>query len=131
MKNKKLTAVVAVILVAVLVAGFAIWAKYKPVSNDGEKTITVTVVADGKEDEFTIKTNAEYLSGALKEINLIEGSESEYGLFVTKVNGREADSTKEEWWCFTKEGESTMGVDITPIADGDHFEITLTVGYDV
>ena len=37
---------------------------------------------------------------------------------------------KEEWWCFTKDGEDVMtGVDSTPVADGDHFEITLKTGY--
>lgn len=49
---------------------------------------------------------------------------------VTTVNGVTADSSLEEWWCFTKGGETlNTGVDSTPIADGDHFEITLTTGY--
>ena len=49
---------------------------------------------------------------------------------MTAVNGIAADDSKQEWWCFTKGGEEMMtGVDTTPIADGDAFEITLTEGY--
>ena len=82
------------------------------------------------DDTFTITTDAEYLRGALESINLIAGSESEYGLFVTTVNGVTADDSKQQWWCFTKDGEMLQtGVDSTPIANGEHYEITLTEGY--
>ena len=41
-----------------------------------------------------------------------------------------ADDSQQQWWCFTKGGEMLeTGVDTTPIADGDAFEITLTEGY--
>lgn len=131
MKNKKLIAIVAVILVAAIAVGIGLYAKSKPQTDEGnEKTITFSVVADGETKDFTIKTKAEFLSGALNEQKLIEGNEGAYGLFVTAVNGIEADSAKEEWWCFTKGGETLMtGVDTTPIADGEKFEATLTVGY--
>lgn len=132
MKNKKTTAIVAVILVVVIAAGIGLYAKFKPQTEEGAKTITFSVIANGETKDFTIKTDAEYLSGALNEQKLIEGSDSEYGLFVTTVNGIEADSAKEEWWCFTKGGEMLMtGVDTTPIADGEKFEATLTVGYEM
>lgn len=78
----------------------------------------------------TISTDAEFLRGALEQENLIAGDESQYGLFVKTVNGITADDANQEWWCFTKGGETLFtGVDTTPIADGDKFEITLTVGY--
>ena len=49
---------------------------------------------------------------------------------MTTVNGVTVDDSKQQWWCFTQDGEMLMtGVDTTPIADGDHFEITLTEGY--
>ena len=70
------------------------------------------------------------LRQALEEQKLVEGEESQYGLYVKTVNGVTADEAKEEWWCFTKDGEDVMtGVDSTPVADGDHFEITLKTGY--
>ena len=97
----------------------------------GTKSYTLTVVdAEGKETVHELSTDAEMLGAALLDAGLIEGSESEYGLFVTKVDGMEANSANEEWWCLTKGGEAVMtGVDSTPVADGDKFEFTLTVGY--
>ena len=96
-----------------------------------EVTITVSVThADGSEKEFVITTTALNLREALEQENLVQGDESEYGLFVTTVDGEGTDSDKQEWWCFTKGGEMMMtGVDDTLIADGDHYEIVFTVGW--
>ena len=129
--NKKVIAVVCVVL-AVLVAAMAlVYHFYGPSAEQGTKKITVDIVfAQGDTKTVKIKTDAEYLRGALEEEDLIKGSENAYGLFVTSVDGVEADSAKEQWWCFTKNGESlSTGVDTTPIQDGDKFEITLTTGY--
>lgn len=127
--NKKLLAgVLALVLVVAALIG--IYFATRPATSAADKTITATVVANGEEEAFTIHTDEEYLRGALESIDLIAGEESEYGLFVTTVNGITADDANQEWWCFTKGGESlNTGVDSTPIADGDAFEITLTVGY--
>ena len=96
-----------------------------------EVTITVSVThADGSEKEFVITTEALNLREALEQENLVQGDESEYGLFVTTVDGEGTDSDKQEWWCFTKGGEMMMtGVDDTLIDDGDHYEIVFTVGW--
>lgn len=78
----------------------------------------------------TIQTDAEYLRGALEQEKMVEGEESAYGLFLLTVDGITADDAKQEWWCVTKEGgQVDTGVDATPIADGDHFELTLMVGW--
>lgn len=97
----------------------------------GAKTITLTVVhGDGSSKDFTVKTDEEMLGPALQAEKLIEGSEGQYGLFITAVDGETADEGNQEWWCLTKGGGEVMtGVDSTPIADGDAFELTLTVGY--
>lgn len=127
--NKKLLAgVLALVLVVAALIG--VYFATRPATSAADKTITATVVANGEEEAFTIHTDEEYLRGALESIDLIAGEESEYGLFVTTVNGITANDANQEWWCFTKGGESlNTGVDSTPIADGDAFEITLTVGY--
>lgn len=95
-------------------------------------TITVTVVhKDGASKDFTVKTEKETLGEALTDEGLIAGEDSPYGLYVKTVDGETADEANQEWWCFTKGGESVnTGVDSTPVADGDAFEITFTVGYD-
>ena len=128
MHKKLLAGVLALVLVVAALIG--IYFATRPATSAADKTITATVVANGEEEAFTIHTDEEYLRGALESIDLIAGEESEYGLFVTTVNGITADDANQEWWCFTKGGESlNTGVDSTPIADGDAFEITLTVGY--
>ena len=93
--------------------------------------ITVSVVdGEGQSQDFTIETSQEFLRGALEEQDLIQGEETEYGLFVKTVNNITADDAQEQWWCFTKGGEMLeTGVDTTPIADGDQFEATLTTGF--
>ena len=97
-----------------------------------KKTVTVTVEnpAAAFSECFVIETEAEFLRGALEQEDLIAGSESQYGLFVTSVCSMTADESREEWWCFTKGGEVVMtGVDSTPIADGEHYEFVLKTGY--
>lgn len=127
--NKKIWLAAAALVVAVAVL-LGVYFVTRPAPQQGGKTIAVQVVLlDGESSDYTIQTDEEYLRGALESIDLIEGSESEYGLFVTTVNGVTVDDSKQQWWCFTQDGEMLMtGVDTTPIADGDHFEITLTEG---
>ena len=130
MKNRKLLwGIVALTLVAVLLWGaYALW---MPKGEAGSKQIAFTVVHSGGESKaYDLHTEEAYLRHALEAENLIAGEESEYGLFVLTVDGYTAQSDQQEWWCFTKGGETvTTGVDTTPIANGDRFEATLTVGY--
>ena len=97
----------------------------------GTKTITVQIIVDGQDTVTkSITTEAAYLREALEEEKLIAGEESQYGLFVKTVNGVTVDDAKQQWWCFTKGGADLFtGVDTTPIADGDAFDITLKTGY--
>ena len=133
-KNNKKTLLyvgIAIVLVA-LIAVFAIVAgtantpaaaRSTPPTAHGVASETDTVTK-------TIQTDAEFLRGALEQENLVQGEESQYGLFVKTVNGVTADDAQQQWWCFTKGGEMVnTGVDDTPIADGDTFEITLTTGW--
>ena len=118
------------LLLAVLIAALALAGCGKTETQAGTKTITVDIITVDGTTTKTITTDAEFLRGALEQEQLIVGEESQYGLFVKTVNGITADDSRQEWWSFTKGGETLFtGVDTTPIADGDHFEITLTVGY--
>lgn len=95
------------------------------------KEITVEVIlSDGGSDEFKIRTNQENLRGACDEIGLLSGREGDFGLYVLTVNGVTADESLQEWWYITKDGEMlTTSVDSTIIADGEHYEFTLTTGW--
>lgn len=128
-EKKSLIALVALVAAVALCAG--LWFAFAPQGTAGGKEIAITIThGDGSVKEVTLNTEQEFLRFALEEENLIEGTESEYGLFVLTVDGETADDANQEWWSFTQGGEWLMtGVDTTPIADGDAFEITLTVGY--
>ena len=130
--SKTAKSIIAVIILLVFVAAAIFACKYfSPKANEGGKTITVEVVhGDESKKTFTISTDAEFLRGALEQEKLVEGSESEFGLFVTKVDGETADDSLQQWWRFSKDGVDLMtGVDEAPIADGEHYEITLTTGW--
>ena len=61
---------------------------------------------------------------------MIEGEEGPYGLFITSADGVKAEESLQQWWCITKDGEMlTTGASEAVIADGEHYELTLTVGY--
>lgn len=128
-KNKKILIIAAVVLLLIAGALLLIEGSKKPVPIEGSKTITVTVIQEGVEDKvFTIHTDAEFLRGALEQEKLIEGAESQYGLFVTTVDGVTVDESLRQWWCLN-DGEGNMldtGVDSTPIADGDAFQFVLS-----
>lgn len=119
------------LLLVLVIGALLVWQLNKPAVQEGGKKLVVTVVhGDGSSKDFAIATDAEFLRGALEEQQLIEGSESEYGLFVTAVDGETADDALQQWWCFSKDGVMLdTGVDTTPIADGEHYEITLTTGW--
>ena len=129
-KNKSILIGVAILLVLVI-AALVVYNVTRPQAQAGTKTITVTVVhKDESQKEFKITTTSDNLRGALDQEKLVQGSESEYGLFIETVDGETADSANQEWWAVTKDGVMTeTGVEGTMIADGEHYELTLTVGW--
>ena len=120
--KKRIAFLLAVVMLLAALAGCAA----KP-----GKTITVEVThSDGTTKEFTIKTDEQYLRGALDQEKLIAGTDSEYGLYVLTVDGETVNEENQEWWGYTKSGEYVdVGVDSCEIADGDHYEFTFNVGW--
>lgn len=129
MKNKKLI-LWSVAVFAVLIATVTlIIALTKPVTQSGEKNISVTIVfSEENEKKYEINTNAEYLADALYQKELITEEEYKAG-FYTVIDGVKADyNVDKSWWCVTKNGEMTSVVmNELPIADGENFEITYTI----
>ena len=122
--RKVLVAVVALAAVAALLLG--IWYVSRPQVQEGSKTLVVEIVhADGSAKEFTCHTDEEYLGPVLVAEGLIEGEEGPYGLYITVADGETAEGN--QWWCVTRGGQIVeTGVDATPVADGDHFELTMS-----
>lgn len=87
---------------------------------NGAKTVTVEVVAEEQTVTFTIKTDKDTVGAALTEHGLLEGEMGDFGLYVKRVNGIEADYDKDQtYWAFYVDGEYALtGVDSTEITEG-------------
>ena len=87
----------------------------------GDTEFTFKVVdKDGNESIFEIHTDEKTVGDALIKLDLLEGEEGDYGLYVKKVNGITADYDKDKtYWAFYIDGEYAMtGVDATDIEEG-------------
>ena len=93
----------------------------------GAKTVVVQVEAGEQFIEFTIHTDKANLADALLEHKLVEGDNSQYGLYLKKVNGILADyDVDKTYWGLYKNGEMMMvGVSSAEISDGEHYELVL------
>ena len=88
----------------------------------GSTEFSLTVVnQEGSETPFEIHTDKETVGDALLELGLIDGEQSEYGLYVKTVNGITADYDKDGiYWAFYINGEyASSGVDSTMITEGE------------
>lgn len=106
MQKKNNKGVIALIIVLVLAAAALVICQInKPETQQGGKEITVNVDhLNGDDTTFTIHTDEEYLRGALEQEDLIEGTESEYGLYVLTVDGETADENEQQWWGYSVNG---------------------------
>lgn len=107
-------------------------------SSGNDETVGAEYIGEGKhefhfyvrtEDQsklYIVKTDKDTVGDALIELGLIEGDESEYGLFVKKVDGITADyETDGTYWAFYVNGEYAMsGVDQTEITDGADYMLS-------
>ena len=94
------------------------------VFGEGEKQFAFLVVdGEGNETAFEIHTDKETVGEALLDLELIEGEEGAYGLYVKTVNGITVDYDKDKaYWAFYVNGEyAVSGVDTTAITEGDSY----------
>ena len=93
---------------------------------EGSKEFALTVTdKDGNETQFTIHTDKETVGEALQELDLIDGEEGEYGLYVKTVNGITADYDADGvyWAFYIKDEYAASGVDVTQITEGDSYAL--------
>lgn len=130
-KKNKIIGLACIALVAVIAIFGIIYFVNSAKPQEGVKTITVTVVhKDKTSKDFTVKTTEENLEAALLQDKIVSGDTGDYGLFITEADGEKADQNNQEWWCITKGGANVdTAASLTMIADGDKYELTLTVGY--
>lgn len=132
MKQTKFQRFLSLTLCLVLIAAIALMAVGcdKKETDDGvEKTFTFVVVdAEGQSESVKITTTKTTVGAALLDKGLIEGDDSEYGLYVKKVNGIRADYTLDGayWSFYVGDTIAPKGVDSTDITDGATYKFVYT-----
>lgn len=91
----------------------------------GAHTALITVTIDGKSVTITVKSDKDNLAEMLVETGLAEGDESEYGLYIKRVNGVLADyDVDQSYWSLLQNGTPTaVGASAITISDGDAYEL--------
>lgn len=123
--NKK-TLITAGILL--LVAALLLGAYYmlRPKTQEGAKTITVTVVhKDGTEKKLTCHTDETYLGPVLRAEGLI----TEEGM-INIVDGETADwnADKSYWALYDGENYASVGAEELAVVDGAAYKLVYTLG---
>ena len=98
------------------------------VLGEGAHSFTLEITdADGKTITATINTDEETVGAALLKLNIVQGEDSEYGLYVKTVNGVTADYEKDQtYWSFYIDGEyAQTGVDMTAVNDGSTYKLAI------
>ena len=129
--NKKAILGVALIVILIAVMGI-LYGVFREKPVEGSKAITIEVVNKAKESTiYELKTDAQFLKQAMEEAEGLEfeGSEGQYGLTISSINGEVADFTKENsyWSFYVNDGYCNYGVDSQPVEDGDAFKIVYEV----
>jgi hypothetical protein len=134
MQNKKKLIAAIVCGVLAIIALLFVYCHFAPGAAQGEKAYTLEVIDDkGQEKDYKGRTDAEYLSGILDELQdegdfSYSGSQSSYGLYIDKVNGVTADYSKDgAYWAIKVNGEmGQYGADQQPVTDGDDYQLVYT-----
>lgn len=122
--KRKLSVIVCMMLAIVMALSLAACGNKAASSASGEVSFTFEVVdGEGNTDTFEISTDKKTVGEALLDENLIDGEDSEYGLYVKTVNGITADyDVDQTYWAFYIDGEyATTGVDTTDVVDGSTY----------
>ena len=125
--------IIALLLAAVMVAGMLFaYSAFSEKPTEGIKEITIEVVDnEEKSTVYDVKTDAEYLIGAMEDAEglTFNGSESQYGFTVSEINGITADFTVDSsYWAFYVNGEyCNYGISEQPVNDGDAFRIVYSI----
>lgn len=115
-------------VVALIAALVAVWMIFGAKPQAGAKEITIEVINSADESTvYELNTDAEYLRQAMDEAEGLtyDGTEGEYGIMISTVNGEVADYNVDgSYWSFYVNGEyCNYGIDTQPVADGDAFVI--------
>ena len=129
MKKKLIAVILAVVVFALLFAGYQ--AFLAPKGAEGSKEVTIQVVVENEniDETLTFKTDHEFLTDLIKEEQEELGASFEstdFGTMITGMMDYTADPNS-EFFLFQVNGEDSMvGTDDTPIQDGDSYKFVLS-----
>ena len=95
---------------------------------EGAHSFTLEITdADGKTITATIHTDAETVGEALSKLEIVQGEDSEFGLYIKTVNGITADyDVDQTYWAFYIDGEyAQTSVDMTAVNDGSVYKLAV------
>lgn len=129
MKNNKKLIIALASVVVLAVVFFFVYKAFGPKTSAGSKAFKVEVVnSEGATKEYEGKTDAEYLKGLMDQLAAegdfsYEGSDSEYGLFITAINGESAvyETDGAYWSIYVNGSYGEYGADQQPVMDGDTY----------
>lgn len=131
-KQHKTLRIMAIVLFIAVIAFTLLYCVFAPQPLEGTKTITIQVV-DDKQNTTTYETHtdAQYLRQAMEETRglTFTGTEGQYGLMITAINGLRADWDKDHaWWSiYVNDQLGNYSVDSQVVSDGDVFRLQYTV----
>ena len=115
---------ISLLLVMVMALGLVACGNAEPKATGASFTVIVADL-EGKETTFEYTSDKATVGEALIAEGLIEGHETEYGLYVDSVNGVALDWDKDgKYWAFYIDGELAMtGVDMTDIDESAAYRL--------
>lgn len=126
--KKIVIGVIALVVVMAILAVVAV--KFAPQTSEGSKEVTIEVIgSDGESVSYTVKTDAEYLRGAMEDAEDEGLTFADTDGYVETVNGETADySADGSYWAFYVNDEyCNYGINEQPVTDGDAFTIEYTI----
>lgn len=125
MNRKLLISLGALLLVVAVLVG--VYFATAPKAQEGSKTITVEVVHGDKTSRtFTYHTDEQYLGAVLTGEGLVEGENTQYGLYIQKADGESAsDADKTYWALYEGETPASTGADGVIVIDGGVYKLAL------
>lgn len=109
-----------------------IFSKNNTNKDGGQFHVQVNVMNEKEDYEktYSFDTNETILGDLLVNNDIIQYEDSDYGRFVTGVDGMKAEDSKEQWWSVLVNGESAAtGIDGIRIQDGDVYTLEMKTGY--
>lgn len=96
---------------------------------EGANTVAITVMAEEKSIVITLKTDETNLGQALRKSGFVQGSDGDYGLYISHVNGIKAVYEEDgAYWSFL-DGEGnymSTGVDGIELTGNDAYQLAYT-----